>query len=147
VWGWRLLSPSWRNLWGGAMNTNNLPLDYDEPLSQKAMILMTDGTNTMSDSIYTAYGWLADNHLGTTSSTTAVTKLNNKTTTICNAMKAKGILIYTIVFGNDSSSTSKTLMKNCASQADYYFFSPSAANLQTAFRAIGDSLSKLRVSK
>jgi Flp pilus assembly protein TadG len=147
VWGWRLLSPDWRDLWGGAMDANDLPLEYDEPLSQKAMILMTDGTNTMSDTIYTAYGWLKDNHLGTTSSSTAVTKLNNKTTAICNAMKDKGILIYTIVFGNDSSSGSKTMMKNCASETDFYFFSPSQASLQTAFKSIGDSLSKLRVSK
>jgi len=147
VWGWRLLSPEWRGLWGGDMDGNDLPQDYDEPLSQKAMILMTDGTNTMSGSIYTAYGWLSDGHLGTTNSSTAVTKLNNKTTTVCNAMKAKGILIYTIVFGNDSSTTSKNLMKNCASETDFYFFSPSADALKTAFKAIGDSLSKLRVSK
>jgi Flp pilus assembly protein TadG len=147
VWGWRLLSPEWEGLWGGDMDANDLPLAYDEPLSQKAMILMTDGTNTMSSSVYTAYGWLTDGHLGTTSSSTAVTNLNTKTTTICNAMKAKGILIYTIVFGNDSSTTSKNLMKNCASEVDFYFFSPSADSLKTAFKAIGDSLSKLRISK
>jgi Flp pilus assembly protein TadG len=147
VWGWRLLSPSWRGLWGGDMDSNDLPLEYDEPLSQKAMILMTDGTNTMTSGIYTAYGWLDDGHLGTTDSSTAVSKLNAKTKTICTAMKAKGILIYTIVFGNDSSTSSKNLMKNCASQTDYYFFSPSQAALSTAFKTIGDSLSKLRVSR
>ena len=147
VWGWRLLSPEWRGLWGGDMDSNDLPLEYDEPLSQKAMILMTDGTNTMSSSIYTAWGWLDDGHLGTTSSSTAVTKLNQKTTTVCNAMKAKGILIYTIVFGNGSSTSAKNLMKNCASETDFYFFSPSAESLKTAFKAIGDSLSKLRVSR
>jgi Flp pilus assembly protein TadG len=148
VWGWRLLSPEWRDLWGGDMDANNLPLEYDDPLSQKAMILMTDGINTMSDNIYTAYGWLADGHLGTTSSESiARATLNAKTKTICDAMKAKGILIYTIVFGNDSDTTSKNLMKNCASETDFYFFSPSTDALKTAFKAIGDSLSKLRVSK
>ena len=147
VWGWRLLSPEWRGLWGGEMDSNDLPLEYDEPLSQKAMILMTDGINTMSDTTYTAYGWLDDGHLGTTSSSTAVTKLNNKTTTICNALKTKGVIIYTIVFGNDSNTTSKNLMKNCASETDFYFFSPSSDSLKTAFKAIGDSLSKLRVSR
>ncbi len=147
VWGWRLLSPEWRGLWGGDMDANSLPLDYEEQLSQKAVILMTDGTNTMSSSIYTAYGWLSDGNLGTTSSSTAVTKLNQKTTTVCNAMKANGILIYTIVFGNDSSTSSKNLMKACASEEDFYFFSPSQGSLSSAFKAIGDSLSKLRVSK
>jgi hypothetical protein len=148
VWGWRLLSPDWRGLWGGDMDANNLPLEYDEPLSQKAMILMTDGINTMSQSIYTAYGWLQDGHLGTTSSSsTATTTLNTKTLTICNAMKAKGVLIYTIVFGNDSNTASKNMMRNCASETDFYFFSPSSDALKTAFKAIGDSLSKLRVSR
>jgi Flp pilus assembly protein TadG len=148
VWGWRLLSPDWRGLWGGEMDGNNLPLEYDEPLSQKAMILMTDGINTMSPGIYTAYGWMADGHLGTTSSTsTAKANLNAKTATICNAMKAKGVLIYTIVFGNDSDTTSKNLMKNCASETDFYFFSPSSDSLKSAFKAIGDSLSKLRISR
>jgi len=147
VWGWRLLSPQWRGLWGGDMDANDLPLEYDEPLSQKAMILMTDGINTMSSSIYTSYGWLKDGNLGTTNSGTAVTKLNNKTTTICNAMKAKGVLIYTIVFGNGSDTTSKNLMKNCASETDFYFFSPSSESLKSAFKAIGDSLSKLRISR
>jgi hypothetical protein len=147
VWGWRLLSPDWRGLWGGAMDANSLPLEYDEPLSHKAVILMTDGNNTMSEDEYTAYGWLAHNHLGTTNENTAVTKLNTKTSAICTAMKEKGITIYTIVFGNGSNSASKTMMKNCASETDFYFFSPSSAALKTAFKAIGDSLSKLRVSK
>ena len=147
VWGWRLLSPKWRNVWGGDMNTHGLPLNYREELSQKAMILMTDGTNTMSGGIYTAYGWLDDEHLGTDDSGTAVTKLNAKTTAICNAMKAEGVLIYTIVFGNGSSTSAKNLMKGCASEEDFYFFSPSLDQLSGAFKAIGDSLSKLRVSK
>lgn len=147
VWGWRLLSPEWRGLWGGEMDSNDLPLEYDEPLSQKAMILMTDGTNTMSSGIYTAYGWLDEENLGSDTSSGAVTALNTKTTTICNAMKAKGVLIYTIVFGNGSSTSAKNLMKNCASETDFYFFSPSADALKTAFKAIGDSLSKLRVSR
>ncbi|HET6160480.1 MAG TPA: pilus assembly protein TadG-related protein [Dongiaceae bacterium] len=147
VWGWRLLSPEWRDKWGGTMDTNDLPLDYDDPKSHKVMILMTDGTNTMSDTIYTAYGWLSDNHLGTTNSTTATTKLNNRTAAVCTAMKAKGIVIYTIVFGNDSSTGAKNLMKGCASQTDYYFDSDSQAKLENAFATIGDSLSKLRVSQ
>ena len=67
VWGWRLLSPKWRGVWGGTMDANNLPLDYNEPLSQKAMILMTDGINTMATDSYTALmsvvnDWVVPNH-------------------------------------------------------------------------------------
>lgn len=148
VWGWRLLSPNWRNLWGGTMDANSLPLDYHEELSQKAVIIMTDGENTMSQSIYTAYGYMSEGHLGTTtSSTTARNTLNTKTAAVCNSMKSNGILIYTIVFGNGSTTSAKNLMKACASEEDFYFFSPSLTELSGAFKAIGDSLSKLRVSK
>src|SRR5690606_10033905 len=55
VWGWRLLSPSWRNVWGGTMDTNNLPLDYHTDLMEKVMVLLTDGDNYMSSSARTAY--------------------------------------------------------------------------------------------
>ena len=110
------------------------------------MILMTDGVNTMSSQIYTAYGFLSAGNLGTTNASTAVTKLNNKLATVCNSMKAQGILIYTVLF-EESDNTVKNLLKNCASQPDFFFNSPDEETLKQAFRAIGDSLSALRVSR
>lgn len=154
-WGWRLLSPKWRGEWGGDMDANNLPLDYDEPLSQKVVIFMTDGNNDMpSDSTYTAYGRLADGRLGTSDEGDAEDEMDDRFAAICNSMKAggdeddaTGITIYTISFGADVTTSSKTLLKNCASLQDYYFHAPSEAKLKEVFRAIGDALSKLRVSK
>lgn len=146
AWGWRLLSPSWHGLWGGDMDANNLPLDYDDTTSQKAVIIMTDGVNTMPSSKYTAYGLLSQNYLGTTNATTAKTKLDTKTTQVCNLRKVKGIIVYTILFEEDDA-TAVNLMKNCASQVDYFFQSATEAELQTAFHTIGDSLSQLHVSK
>jgi Flp pilus assembly protein TadG len=146
VWGWRLLSPQWRGQWGGLMDTNNLPLDYHAELSQKAVVLMTDGVNTMSSQIYTAYGFLSAGNLGTTNANTAVTKLNNKTKQVCASMKAQGILIYTILFMEDDPAAID-VMQTCASQPDFFFNSPDEDTLKQAFNAIGDSLSELRVSK
>ena len=62
VWGWRLLSPEWNGVWGGDMDTNDLPLAYDNPESQKSVVIMTDGVNTMTT--YTAYGLSSPNNLG-----------------------------------------------------------------------------------
>lgn len=146
VWGWRLLSPQWRGVWGGDMDANNLPLDYNDETSQKAVILMTDGVNTMSSGIYSAYGLLSAGNLGTTSASTAKTKLNQKTTAVCNSMKAQGIIIYTILFMEDDP-TAVALMKGCASEEDYFFESATAEELETAFHTIGDALSELRISK
>lgn len=146
VWGWRMLSPKWRGLWGGDMDTFSLPLDYNTTGMNKAVVIMTDGENTMTSSIYTAYGWLSEGRLGTTSATTAVTKLNSRLSTVCTAMKNAGIVVYTVAFNNPGTSV-QSLLKSCATQNSYYFNSPTASELKTAFKQIGDSLSSLRVSK
>lgn len=146
-WGWRMLSPRWRTLWGGEMNENNLPLDYGTPHMNKAVILLTDGENTMDNQNYTAFGYLSDGRIGSTSSSTAVSKLNNKVTSLCTSLKANGVYVYTISLGSGTTTTVKNLLKDCASAPNYYFNSPSSSELQAIFNAIGDSLSNLRVSK
>jgi Flp pilus assembly protein TadG len=145
VWGWRMLSPRWRGLWGGAMDANSLPLDYSTPFMNKAIVLLTDGENTMSNSVRSAYGYLSEGLLGTTNASTAESRLNTRLANVCTAIKARNIKIYTILF-EETGSTIVNLMRNCASQPDFYFQSNSA-NLNSAFHAIGDSLSNLRISR
>lgn len=48
AWGWRVLSPSWRGMWGGD-TPEGLPLDYNEPGMNKVVILLTDGVNQWYD--------------------------------------------------------------------------------------------------
>lgn len=146
VWGWRMLSPRWRGLWGGVMDTNALPLDYNTPLMQKAIIIMSDGANTMGNNVDGAYGYLSDGQLGTTNSGTATTRLNSKLASVCSSLKANNVLVYTILF-DESNTTIRNLMRSCATTPDYFFDSPTEAELQTAFRAIGDSLANLRISR
>ncbi|MDA5193916.1 pilus assembly protein TadG-related protein [Govanella unica] len=148
VWGWRMLSPKWRGQWGGTMNTNNLPLDYNTPRMNKAVILMTDGENTMyADSVNrSAYGYLSEKRLGSNVIATAEAELNKRLATVCTSMKNNNIIVYTIGFNKPGATISK-LLKDCATQPEYYFDSPTGAELQAAFRAIGDSLSNLRVSR
>jgi Flp pilus assembly protein TadG len=146
VWGWRMLSPRWRGLWGGEMDTAGLPLDYNAPKMIKAAIIMTDGTNTMSNSVHTAYWYLSNGKLGTTNQTAAVSQLDSRFLQVCQAMKTNNIVIYTIGFGNPGGNAA-SILTSCATQPSYYFDSPTPTELQAAFSAIGDSLSSLRVSK
>ncbi len=145
VWGWRMLSPKWRSLWNGDDN-DILPLDYDEPLMNKVAIILTDGVNTHSNSQDTAYGYLWQGVLGTTSYSGAVNVLNSRLAEICESMKAQGIIIYTITFQLSNSNT-QNLFRTCATNPDFYFNSPSGTELQNAFNMIADSLANLRISK
>lgn len=161
-WGQRMLSPKWRGIWGGEMDTNNLPLNYKSPLMNKVVVLMTDGMNSFSSGNYTAYGLLSDNQLGTTKtmnsgasySVSAEKVLDDRTLALCKAMKDNGVLIYTIGFGTDdtnnfSSSTSVNgpLLKACATSEAYYFLAPTNNDLAKVFHTIGDSLANLRISQ
>lgn len=146
VWGWRMLSPRWRSLWGGEMNSNNLPLDYGTPLMNKVVVLMTDGDNTISNSSRGAYWYLSDAKLGTTNQTTAETQLDTRLTQVCTRMKDNGITVYTVAFGTGIGTATRNLLQGCASRPEYYFYSPTGADLQNSFRQIGDSLANLRIS-
>src|SRR5262249_6397141 len=142
----------WRGVWGGDMAAHSLPLDYGTKHMNKAVVLLTDGENTIgtksgSSQNHSAYGYLEDGKLGTTSSSTAVTQLDRRMTQVCNSLKAQGVYVYTIGLGTGITSSIQQLLKDCATADNYAFISPSASDLQTIFSTIGDSLSSLRVSK
>jgi len=147
VWGWYMLSPDWRDKWGGEMDTLKLPLNYGTKLMVKAMVLMTDGDNVINDDARGSYGYLYEGLLGTTDRGTAEKRLDDRLKTVCKNMKNKGVLIYAVGFGSMSNSTLKMLRDNCASQPDYYFHATNKDALTTAFKQIGDSLANLRVSR
>jgi len=137
IWGWRVLSPSQPYTNGTA---------YDDPDYNKAIVIMTDGENTISSSSYgySAYGSLSDGNLGTTNRFAAEDELDNRLSQVCTNIKATGILVYTITF-QVSSSTIQNLMRNCATDSGKYFNSPSSAALEATFRSIGAELSNLRI--
>ncbi len=76
----------------------------------------------------------------------AESELNSKTATVCNNIKAKGILIYTIGF-RINDSTTQNLLKNCASKPDMYYNSPSNSQLAEIFSDIAQGLSELRIAQ
>ena len=145
--GYAMISPRWRGLWGGTMNANALPLDYGTKGMNKAIVMLTDGINTIDNSSHGSYWYLSDGKLGTTNSSSAVTEMDNRTRTICTSLKSHGVYIYTIALGTDTTTASLQLLQDCATSSNYYFNSPSTGTLNTVFSAIGDSLSNLRVSK
>lgn len=142
-WGWRTLSP-------GAPYTEGS--QYGDVNWQKAMVLMTDGINTVQGnntaykSTYTAYGYLSEGRLGTTNANTAVTNQDTRVGQVCTRMKQLGIRIYTILL-MENDTTTVNMMRACATSPDLYFNSPSASQLQGVFQAIANDLSNLRISR
>lgn len=147
VWGWRVISPNWRGLWGGDTPAS-MPHDYNHPDVDKVVILLTDGVNEWYQDDFTAYRRLSEGLLGTTSKSATTSILNSRTAQICSDMKAQGIEIYTLTFKLNNNTT-KQLFENCASEpsADHYFDSPSNATLEQNFEKIAEKLSRLRIAE
>ena len=172
IWGWRTISPKWRGLWPwlegawlGPNGATDMPLDYDEPLMQKAVVLLTDGDNQFYDwpgsyelpehtgprtgtgpsgSDHTAYGRLNDWRPGF-SLLQGQRELDAKVRRICASMRAEGIDIFTITFGGRINAETRSVYESCAGDPGRYFHAPSGSDLATAFRSIGQQLSNLRI--
>jgi hypothetical protein len=143
VWAWRTISPRWQGLWHGP-TPNDLPLDYGEPNMTKAIVFMTDGIADIGWERM-AYGFLSDGNLGTTSESAAEAEVNSRLTTICNAIKAEGVLVFSVMFAV-TDPTIETTYRNCASEPAYFFNSPTGDELDDAFRQIGRRLASLRLA-
>lgn len=110
----------------------------------KAVVFMTDGIADMGWE-KTAYGFLNEGRLGTTNEGVAEAEINNRLSTICEAMKAEGIQVFSVMFAVTNPSI-ETTYRDCASQPDYFFNSPTGDELDAAFREIGRRLASLRLT-
>ena len=143
MWGWRVLSP-------GAPFTEGRA--YSAPNNRKVIILMTDGynnyggENNMNDSSYFSYGFARNGLLGNaTSDNNALDALlDAKTLQACTNAKARGIIIYSIAFGNTADTD---LIRSCASKPEYFYFPQNASDLDPVFLQIAQSLTALRISQ
>ena len=151
VWGWRVLSKQ-------APFTEGIgPGDQDYEKWQKAIVIMTDGENVVGSDTRThwrttqgQYGFGLEERLGAglNDSGEMRDELDNKVLRICHRMKAEGYLVYTIMFGLDSSSV-RTLFKACATKptAPYFHDAVDGDDLENAFGDIAADLVDLHISK
>jgi Flp pilus assembly protein TadG len=150
LWGWRVISPTPPFTEGSA---------YGDDKWVKAIVLLTDGTNAVNGgtnkldkSIYSAFGYAKNGHLGNINGSDAEATLDSYTSTICNAIKSipgsngnPGILLYTIGLG--VTSASQTLLTNCATKPSMYYNAPSSDQLASIFSDIAQGLGDLRIAK
>lgn len=130
VWGYRMISPEF-------------PFEEGSPWGdehwKKAVILMTDGVNEPSSN-YSAYG--PSSGAGITA-----TKLNNRMLDVCDELKDKNVLVYTITFDKGVNTATKNLFKACATQPSMWYDAPNDEKLQEVYLTIAKELSNLHLSK
>jgi Flp pilus assembly protein TadG len=142
AWAWYLLSPQWNNVFTGSA----APASYSElteltpenqPKLRKIAILMTDGeynTHQMGGS---------------------VSQISARAKSLCTAMKAKGIQVYTIGFQVGSNADAVSTLTDCASShvidsgasVKSFYNAETPTALQAAFRDIALQISKLRLTR
>ncbi len=127
AWAWGLVSPDWKDVWGGTA-----PAAYGDGRTEKYVILMTDG-------IYNTVGGTSNGDHG---STAAQSQRFAQDT--CTAMKAKGIVVYTIGF--QAPNDAKADLRRCASAPTKFYDASNAGTLRDAFRAIATEINSLRLS-
>lgn len=169
AWGWRVLSPRWRGLWGGSTPADR-PLDYRSAHSDKVIVLLTDGNNEFYDydqeeivngkgrskgtpqvhpdgprgSDFTAYGRLFDLGVATISAGNAL--LDNRMASLCTDIKKEGIIIYAITYGASPDKATKKMFQTCATSPDYYFHAPDGPTMKAIFKRVGRQLGNLRIA-
>ena len=127
-------------LWGWNMLDSNQPLIEAKTASAmaslggtKALVLMTDGANTLSaDPPY---------HGGTD-----VVKANAKTADLCGNIKADNIVVYTVAF-MVTDAVAKDMLAKCATDSSKVFDADNSSELAKAFSEIGQSLTAMRLTK
>lgn len=167
-WGVALLDPSFRTInqaIGGDAVFQGRPAEYDDIDTLKTVILMTDGVNVTTRRInpqayankdhyrhwsdYPFYWWLNRNvrsseHYRWYTTKYTATQADNLLDKICDAAKAKGIVIWSIGF--EVTDHGASVMKNCAS-SDSHFFRVEGVEIVNAFEAIARQINQLRLTQ
>jgi len=125
MWGWRTLTAE-APLTEAASNL---------PDTVSAIIFMTDGFNTKSQTGIRHDGWEQDS--GVTLGAT-----------LCENIKTDGIHMYTVAYDMPTiadAEPTKTMLRNCASDASSSYTPDNAAQLKANFKEIGNKLKNVRL--
>lgn len=122
AWAWYMVAEPWQTIFTG----DAAPLDYDEPDSTKAIILMTDGSFNREefDDLGDSFEQAAD---------------------LCDGIKATGgVFIYSVAF--QAPTSGQDILDYCSSGPEFSFSPENGEELSQAYQAIATSISDLRIS-
>jgi len=120
-WSWYMIAEPWQTHFTG----DSAPLDYTEPDSVKAVILMTDGEFNREE--FDDQG-----------------SSDEQARAVCDSIKDNDhVIIYTVAF--QAPNSGKAVLDYCASGPEFSFAPENGDELSQAYQAIATSISDLRV--
>lgn len=147
MWGMRTLS-AWKPFTDGlGPKSPNEKSKSEVHKIRKALVIMTDGENTLSQNTSGQGGRnkLTPNTSWHEGSNTA--QANRYTLEACDHAKSQDMEVYTISFGSEMSASIRELLEKCASKKDFSFHASNGAALDDAFQDIADQLLSVRLSQ
>lgn len=130
AWGWYMLSP----LWSSVLPPSAAPAPYNQAKTIKAILLMTDGEFNVAYDTPNPY------------STAQVDESYTKYRALCDAIRAKKVVVYTVGFGLTKGSRAETELEYCATTPAHFFPAANGNDLKDAFKQIANQLQALRVA-
>ncbi|OYX31007.1 MAG: hypothetical protein B7Y99_10970 [Caulobacterales bacterium 32-69-10] len=144
AWGWYMLSPNFGYLWPGA----SAGAAYTAPDLIKAVVIMTDGeynsvycNGVISRNSTTGSGSIRDHESCDAPNGSSYYQSGQ----ICSRMRAAGVIVYVVGFKVVNTQNAATLIANCATDSTHVYYPETGTDLKTAFRSIGQDLSRLRI--
>lgn len=140
-WAWYMLSPNWNSVWTG----ESVPGSYAElaatspggaPALRKVAVLMTDGGFNAFRS-----GKGQDQQM-----------VSDHAVSVCIAMKALGIEVYTVGFALDQltsaeATIARATLTACGTDVSHFYETLDVPQLRTAFQSIGSHMAGLRLTR
>ncbi len=137
IWGVNLLSPTAPFKEAGAYDAKNVA-------PRKAIVLMTDGENTLR--FNSGNGRHASLSSTAATAATQLAQTNADTKAICDYAKTNKIEIFSVAFMVDNVDA-KSILEYCATDTEHYFDASDPDKLMAAFSGIARSLSQVRLAR
>lgn len=148
AWGWYMLSNNFASVWD--MEPENVPQPRDFGQLARVLILMTDGEFN-----YSTCDGIASSGISTSlctpsnagDTTTGRDPSFKQAQALCNAMRADGVIIYTVGLQLNTAGFSDDFLLACAGNPQNAFLADDNAQLEAAFRNIAVAISRLRIAR